>query len=128
MNSTWGQRATRAARSLSTGLLGMPIEDIPSLLPGLAATILLAWLSMWLSRFLGVSLLGFERSPVSPVMLSIFVGLIIAAVVPMPAVLKPGLSFSVKKVLRLGIILLGIRLSVFDVFKLGAYGVPVVLI
>ena len=32
-----------------------------------------------------------------------------------------------KKVLRLGIILLGIRLTIFDVFKLGVYGVPIVL-
>jgi len=30
--------------------------------------------------------------------------------------------------LRLGIIMLGIRLTVFDVFKLGAYGVPIVII
>jgi uncharacterized integral membrane protein (TIGR00698 family) len=45
----------------------------------------------------------------------------------MPQVLKPGLSFSVKKILRLGIILLGIRLTIFDVFRLGIYGVPIVL-
>jgi len=55
-------------------------------------------------------------------------GLIIGAIVPMPTVLKPGLRFCVKKVLRLGIIMLGIRLTVFDVFKLGAYGVPIVVI
>jgi len=46
----------------------------------------------------------------------------------MPAVLVPGLAFVVKKVLRLGIILLGIRLTIFDVFRLGALGVPIVLI
>jgi uncharacterized integral membrane protein (TIGR00698 family) len=61
-------------------------------------------------------------------MLAILLGLLIGAVVPVPKVLKPGLSFSVKKVLRLGIILLGIRLTLFDVVRLGAYGVPIVLI
>ena len=38
------------------------------------------------------------------------------------------LSFSVKKILRLGIILLGIRLTVFAVFQLGIYGIPIVLV
>ncbi|HUW94729.1 MAG TPA: putative sulfate exporter family transporter, partial [Anaerolineae bacterium] len=54
-------------------------------------------------------------------------GLIFGAVLPLPKVLKPGFSFAVKKVLRLGIILLGIRLTIFDVFRLGAFGVPIVL-
>jgi uncharacterized integral membrane protein (TIGR00698 family) len=46
----------------------------------------------------------------------------------MPESLKPGFKFAVKKILRLGIILLGIRLSVFDVFRLGALGVPIVVL
>ena len=37
-----------------------------------------------------------------------------------------GSQFAVKRMLRLGIILVGIRLSFFDVVKLGAWGVPVV--
>jgi uncharacterized integral membrane protein (TIGR00698 family) len=71
--------------------------------------------------------LGFSKTPVSAVMLAILLGLIISAVMPMPRLLGPGLSFAVKKVLRLGIILLGIRLTIFDVFRLGVYGVPIVL-
>ena len=89
---------------------------------------LLAWLSIVLAEYAGTKLMGFDKSPVSPVMLSILLGLIISALVPMPAVLVPGLDFVVKKVLRLGIILLGIRLTIFDVFRLGALGVPIVLI
>ena len=109
-------------------LLGVTIDKVPGLLPGLLVAILLAWFSIWLSEFIGVTLLGFDKTPVSPVMLAILLGLIISAVVPMPQLLKPGLSFSVKKILRLGIILLGIRLTIFDVFRLGVYGVPIVLI
>jgi len=70
--------------------------------------------------------MGFEKSPISPVMLAIILGLMIGVVVRIPKVVTPGLQFSVKKVLRLGIILLGIRLTVFDVFKLGIFGVPIV--
>ncbi|MCJ7566580.1 MAG: putative sulfate exporter family transporter [Anaerolineales bacterium] len=109
-------------------ILGVTVDKVLSLVPGLVVAILLAWLSIWLSKFIGVSLLDFEKTPISPVMLAILLGLIISTVIPMPKVLKPGLTFTVKKILRLGIIMLGIRLTIFDVFKLGAYGVPIVVI
>jgi uncharacterized integral membrane protein (TIGR00698 family) len=113
--------------ALEKNLLGVPANRVLSLLPGLVAAILLAGLSLWLADFAGETLLGFDKTPISPVMLAILLGLIIGALAPMPQVLKPGLSFSVKKVLRLGIILLGIRLTIFDVLRLGVYGVPIVL-
>ena len=118
---------TRKMNALEKALLGVTINQVPSLLPGLLVAVLLAWLSIWLSDWIGETLLGFKKSPVSAVMLAILLGLIISAVMPMPRLLRPGLSFAVKKVLRLGIILLGIRLTIFDVFRLGVYGVPIVL-
>ncbi|MBN1657930.1 MAG: putative sulfate exporter family transporter [Anaerolineae bacterium] len=120
-------KPTRQMSALETSLLGVRLNQVPSLLPGLLMAGLLAWVSVWLSEYIGVSLLGFDKTPVSPVMLTILMGLILGATVPMPKVLQPGLGFTVKKVLRLGIILLGIRLTIFDVFRLGAYGVPIVL-
>lgn len=114
--------------ALETSLLGVRLDQVPSLLPGLLMAGLLAWCSVWLSETIGVALLGFDKTPVSAVMLAILLGLILGAVVPMPKLLQPGLGFTVKKVLRFGIILLGIRLTIFDVFRLGAYGVPIVLL
>lgn len=114
--------------ALEKNLLGVPVGKIPSLLPGLIATALLAGVSIWLSVFAGEILMGFEKTPISAVMLAILLGLIIGAVVRVPKAMKPGLTFAVGKVLRLGIILLGIRLTIFDVFRLGAYGVPIVLL
>jgi len=119
------------ARKMSTwekNLLGVPINDVPKLIPGLVVASLLAWLSIWLSKFIGVNILGFSKTPISAVTLAILFGIIIAAIIPMPVMLKPGLSFTVKKVLRFGIILLGIRLSIFEVFKLGFAGIPIVII
>ena len=113
---------------IEKNLLGVTVNEIPKLIPGVIAVSLLAWFSIWLSKYIGVKLLGFDKTPVSPVMLAILLGLIISALVPMPKSLNPGLSFAVKKILRLGIILLGIRLSIFDVFRLGAYGTPIVII
>jgi uncharacterized integral membrane protein (TIGR00698 family) len=107
-------------------IFGVAISDLPKLLPGVIAVTVLAWLSIWISEFIGKRLLGFEKSPVSPVMLAILFGLLIGGIVRMPKVFTPGLNFSIKKVLRLGIILLGIRLTVYDVFQLGIFGVPIV--
>ena len=121
----------RSARKVSVwekNLLGAPIDEAPLLLPGLLVAVLLAWLSIWLSKYIGINLLGFDKTPISAVMLAIFLGLVIGAVIPLPQVLGPGLKFAVKKVLRLGIIMLGIRLTIFDVFELGAYGVPIVVV
>ena len=128
MTTSTKTQPTRKMSALEKTLLGVTIDRIPSLLPGLLVSILLAWLSIWLSDWIGETLLGFDKTPVSAVMLAILLGLSIGAIVPMPKVLQPGLGFSVKKVLRLGIILLGIRLTFFDVFRLGAYGVPIVLL
>jgi len=108
-------------------LFGAPISEVPSLIPGVIVVIILAWLSKWLSEFIGVNLLGYEKSPISPVMLALLLGLILGAILTIPKAFTPGFRFAVRKILRLGIILLGIRLTIFDVFKLGAIGVPIVL-
>lgn len=113
---------------LEKNLLGIHFNQIHLLFPGLIAVAVLTWLSIWLSDTIGKDLLGFEKSPISPVMIAIILGISISSLVALPNGLTPGLKFSVKKLLRLGIILLGIRLTIFDVFKLGAFGVPIVVL
>jgi len=109
-------------------LFGVPFSKIYTILPGLVLVILLAIFSMWFSDFLGITLLGFEKSPISAVMICLILGLIINNVLKLPDILKVGFKFAVKKLLKLGIILLGIRLSIFSVFELGLIGIPIVLI
>lgn len=128
MSSINALPSPRRISAVEKGLLGMRIEEAPQLLPGLLVAALLAWLSIWLSHYIGVTLMGFQKSPISAVTMAILLGLIIGNIVPLPGWLRPGFTFAVKRVLRLGIILLGIRLSIFDVFKLGAMGVPIVLV
>lgn len=99
-----------------------------ALLPGLLLTAGVAWLGMLASEWIGTDLLGFEKSPVSGIMMAIVIGLVIGNVVRLPAWTKPGITFSLKKILRLGIILLGIRLSLGDVLRLGALGIPLILV
>jgi uncharacterized integral membrane protein (TIGR00698 family) len=120
-----------SAREISIvekALLGVKIGEIPLLLPGLIVVALLAWVGIWLSDYVGITLTGFEKSPISPVMAVIILGLIIGNILPLPKWFNPGFRFAMKKLLRLGIILLGIRMSIFDVFKLGAMGIPIVVL
>ncbi|HEY9077823.1 MAG TPA: putative sulfate exporter family transporter [Anaerolineaceae bacterium] len=121
-------KQVRKITAIEQNLLGVRIEETPGLLPGLALCAVLAALSIWLADFIGINLLGFEKSPISAVIVAILLGLIVGNLVPLPAWIKPGFNFAVRKVLRLGIILLGIRLSIYDVFKLGALGVPIVVL
>ena len=109
-------------------LLGVPLRRTYTLLPGIAAACLLAWLSIWLSSVVGRTLLGFEKSPVSPVMMAILIGILLGNLLPVPAWLRPGLSFAVKKVLKLGIILIGVRLSIVEVLRMSGLGIPVVVV
>jgi uncharacterized integral membrane protein (TIGR00698 family) len=113
---------------LEKSLFGVPISKIHLLLPGLVFVIILAIFSIWLSNFIGRELMGFDKSPISAVMICLILGLLIRNIFKLPAFLGVGFKFSVKKLLRLGIILLGIRLSIFSVFELGLIGIPIVLI
>ncbi|MBI9046290.1 MAG: putative sulfate exporter family transporter [Anaerolineaceae bacterium] len=120
------EETTRKITAWEQNLLGVPITDLPKLIPGMLAVSVLTWASIWISEFIGKQLMGFEKSPISPVMLAIILGLLIGVLIQKPKKLNPGIKFAVKKILRLGIILLGIRLTIFDVLKLGVFGVPIV--
>lgn len=99
----------------------------PQLLPGLLLTVLVAWLGIQTSHWLGETVLGFERSPISGIMMAIIIGLVVGNVVPLPTWIKPGVTFSLKRLLKLGIILLGIRLSLGAVLEIGLLGLPVIV-
>ena len=119
---------TKEMSYLERSLFGVFFSKLHTIIPGLVVVILLALLSMWLSDLIGKDLMGFEKSPISAVMICLILGLVIRNVFKLPTFLNVGFKFSVKKLLRLGIILLGIRLSIIDVFKLGIIGIPIVLI
>jgi uncharacterized integral membrane protein (TIGR00698 family) len=115
-------------KSWEKNLFGVRFVQLPQLIPGLLAVFILTWLSIWLGNFIGEDLMGFKKSPISPVMIAVILGLSLGSIFTLPKIMDLGLKFSVKKLLRLGIILLGIRLTIFDVFRLGAFGVPIVAI
>lgn len=103
-----------------------------SLVAGIGAALAVMVAGFWLADVLGQWLLaaqglGGGGSPISGVPVAIVLGLLLRNTFPLPPVLTPGLKFCVTTVLRLGIVLVGIRLSAFDVARLGLAGLPVVL-
>ena len=85
----------------------------------------------WLADVLGQALLASQGlrggSPISGVPVAIVIGLLLRNFVRLPHALTPGLKFCVTTVLRLGIVLVGIKLSAFDVVRHGLAGLPVVV-
>lgn len=79
------------------------------------------------AEWLGESLLGFERSPVSAIMMAIVVGMLLANVIRLPDSLSGGLRFCTRTVLRVGIMLLGIRLSLLAAGRFTLVALPFVV-
>lgn len=91
------------------------------LLPGLGLTGSLAALALLMARW---PLLQ-KAIPLSPLMLAIAFGALasnLGSRSGLPASLKPGLVFCLKKVLRLGIILLGFKISLGQIQAIGWQG------
>lgn len=103
-----------------------------SLLPGILAALAVMLVGFWLADVIGQAILAAQGlsgggSPVSGVPVAIVLGLLLKNTVGVPSACNPGLKFCVTVVLRLGIVLVGIRLSAFEVARLGFAGLPVVL-
>ena len=62
------------------------------------------------------------KHPVEPVMLAIILGMCLANIWALPKSLQAGIKFSVKKLLPLGIILLGARLDFYVMSRVGLTG------
>ena len=95
--------------------------------PGVIFSFAIAYLGIYLSDFVGIKILNLSKSPISPIMLSIIIGMIIGNILSIPLIFLEGIKFSLKFILRLGIICLGIRLGLLDILKVGLIGVPLIV-
>lgn len=99
--------------------------------PGVLAAVVVMLVAFWTADQVGRAILAAQglsgSSPVSGVPVAIVLGLLARNLLPLPEALRPGVTFATTTLLRLGIVLVGIRLSVFDVLTLGLAGLPVVL-
>ena len=81
-----------------------------SLLPGLAVAAAITTLALAINQW---------QPLLSALLLAIVVGAVVGNVRPIPAVWRPGLSFASKQLLRLGIVLLGLQITLSTLAGLG---------
>lgn len=102
-------------------------------LPGLLLCLLVIIGGIYLADLVGILLVNFSvlpegsASPISGIFVAIFIGIIIRNTIGLHSIFKIGVSFSLKYALRAGIILLGLRLSLTEALKLGAWGLPLII-
>src|SRR5438067_1114737 len=96
----------------------------PKIAAGVIGSTVVAILAMALSEAqVWPFTLGNGRHPIDAAGLAILIGLILGNTLSLPAHLAPGIKFSVKKLLPAGIILMGAKLDMHQLVKVGATGV-----
>ncbi len=98
-----------------------------AVLPGLVLALALAIAGHYLSVFIGVDLMGLPKSPISAIMMAIVLGILVRNTITLPKTFEPGIRFGLVRVLRLGIVLLGIRLSLGQVGAIGLQSLPIII-
>jgi len=71
--------------------------------------------------------LGLQKGAISGIMMAILLGILVNNLFRLPEVLRPGIRFSVVRILRLGIVLLGIRLSIVEAGAIGLKSLPIIV-
>jgi uncharacterized membrane protein YadS len=120
---------TGAAKQASIAenlLFGRALTDTPKLVPGLILAALVVVVSVLVADYVNSSL-GF-KGLLSYIMMAIVIGLLVGNVVAIPQSFAPGVSFCLTRLLRFGIIMMGIRLSIFDAARIGTWGIPIVVV
>jgi len=120
------KKMPRKPNAVENIFFGCTLADVPKLVPGVAVSALLVVLSILITDTLN-AILGFSGL-ISYILTVIVLGIAVRNTVGVPKVFLPGINFCLRKVLRLGIILMGIRLSVLDVLKIGVWGIPIIAV
>ncbi len=89
-------------------------------IPGMVASVAIASLACFLESLLPVHVIG-------SAVIAMFIGMIINHFVKGSTVLKPGLTFTSKKVLKFAIILLGLSLNITTVLNVGKMSLAVMV-
>ena len=102
-------------------------KDLKFSISGIMLCIITAITAIYLSNYVGITLLEFKKSPLSPIIFAILLGLIINNINIRLVKLESGFKFCIKYLLKLGIIFLGIRLSLLDFVLYGSKSLIVVI-
>ncbi len=93
---------------------------------GFLLSLALALLGEYLADIIAPAL-GLQKGAISGIMMAILLGILVNNLFKLPEVLRPGIKFSVVRILRLGIVLLGIRLSIVEAGAIGLKSLPIII-
>lgn len=106
-------------------LLGTTRDRIPGLIPGVALAAAVVVAAVLVADRINEA--GGFDGLVSFILVAIVIGILVRNSIGLHERFQPGVTFSLRKLLRLGIVMMGIRLSMLDVLEIGAFGIPVVV-
>ena len=90
-----------------------------AILPGLLLTSVVAASAYGLRQLPGMATF-------SPMILAILIGIAVHNLVGTPAIARPGITFSLRRLLRIAIILLGLQLTITQVIEVGGRGIGII--
>lgn len=108
-------------------------NPIVKVLPGVAICLFVILTGIYIAELFGKLIVQFNllpagsASPISGIFVAILIGIIIRNVIGLHISFIDGVKFSLKYALRIGIILLGLRLSLTEALKLGTWGLPLIV-
>ena len=59
-------------------------DSFINLLPGVGLSILIASIGIFSNKYIGIEIMGFDKSPISSIMLAIIIGLMIGNIMNLP--------------------------------------------
>jgi uncharacterized integral membrane protein (TIGR00698 family) len=102
----------------------------PAARHGFGQTALAILPGLLLASAVAASAYGLRRLPAmatfSPMILAILIGIAFHNLVGTPAVARPGVAFSLRRLLRIAIILLGLQLTITQVIEVGGRGIGII--
>ena len=97
-------------------------------LPGILIAILLALLARAMAQQLAQGAIGLPKFPLSPVMCAVLLGMLWRNSIGVPAWATAGLNWTMHRLLRVGIALVGLRLTLGGATAIAATALPVALV
>lgn len=84
---------------------------------GIIIAVIITIFSDFLTRFIGVNIMGFSKTPISPIMISLITGFVLSNTYNKIKTFSNGFLICTNYFLKLGIVFLGIRLSLLQILQ-----------
>ncbi|MEM7431462.1 MAG: putative sulfate exporter family transporter [Pseudomonadota bacterium] len=94
---------------------------------GTVVTVVVAVLGYLSADWIGTQVLDFDRSPISPIILAIILGMLANQFIAFKDEWRQGFSFCSSTILKLGIVLLGLKLSLGVASSVAMQALPVIV-